>query len=310
MQIHNDISTLPVFRNAVITIGTFDGVHMGHMAIIKQMQAEAKIVAGETIIISFHPHPRQVIKTENVELSLLSTLDEKKQRLALLGIDHLVIIPFTETFAALSAESYIEDFLVHYFKPSRIIIGYDHRFGKGRTGNYALLERKEIEFGFRVVEIPAHVQNSIAISSTKIRSLLLGSAIENANAFLGYPYTISGKVIEGDKKGRTIGFPTANIQILEKEKLIPADGVYAVKIAVQGNIFNGMMNIGYRPTVSGTNRTIEVHIFNFSEEIYGYSIQIMLYNFIREEKKFVSLEALKIQLASDKEVSNSILNNY
>lgn len=307
MRVHHDISSLPTFKNAVITIGTFDGVHSGHLAIIKQMQAEAKIVEGETIIITFHPHPRQIIKNGKEELSLLNTPEEKQQRLALSGIDHHVIIPFTEEFASLSAESYIDDFLVKYFRPSRIIIGHDHRFGKGRTGDYQLLEIKGQELGFSVVEIPAHVQDSVKISSTKIRGLLKEGAIEKANVFLSYPYLLSGVVIEGDKKGRTIGFPTANIKILEKDKLIPADGVYAVKIVVRGYFYKGMMNIGYRPTVSGTLRSVEVHIFDFSEEIYGDIIQIMLYNFIRYEMKFPSLDALKIQLESDKQTAFHLL---
>lgn len=308
MRIHQDISSLPSFRNAVVTIGTFDGVHTGHLAIIQQMIQEAKAVDGETVIITFHPHPRRIIGSNADELLLLSTPAEKTERLSQLGIDHLVIIPFTEAFAALSAEDYVRDFLVNNFHPAKIIIGYDHRFGKGRTGNYELLEQLGLTYGFSVVEIPAHVQNTITISSTQIRRLLKEGNIEQANAYLGYPYLINGNVIEGDKRGRTIGFPTANLQISDKEKLIPADGVYAVTVKTGQEVFKGMMNIGYRPTVSGTFRSVEVNIFDFSREIYGEMITVMVHHYIRPEQRFASLDALKTQLHLDKVTSREKLD--
>lgn len=300
MRIHQNISTLPSFRHAVVTIGTFDGVHTGHMAIIQQMLDEAKAIDGETVIITFHPHPRSIIGSGSDALMLLSTPEEKSQRLSSLGIDHLVIIPFTEAFAAMTAEEYVRVFLVHHFHPAKIIIGYDHRFGHGRTGDYALLETLGKSFGFEVVEIPAQVQQTITVSSTQIRSLLKDGQIEKANAYLGYPYMISGKVVEGDKRGRTIGYPTANLSIGNKEKMLPSDGVYAVTVLVKGHVFKGMMNIGYRPTVSGTFRSVEVNIFDFSEEIYGETLQVMVHRFIRSEQRFPSLDALKAQLHQDK----------
>lgn len=309
MRIHQNISTLPAFHNAVVTIGTFDGVHTGHLAIIQQMIAEARAVQGETVIITFHPHPRRVIGLNSTDLLLLSTPEEKSDRLAQLGIDHLVIIPFDETFASLTAEAYVKDFLVNYFNPAKIIIGYDHRFGKGRTGDYTLLEKLGELYGFKVVEITAHVQNTITISSTQIRSLLKDGQIEKANAFLGYPYMISGKVIEGDKRGRTIGFPTANIKIDDQEKLIPADGVYAVTVILNKEVFKGMMNIGYRPTVSGTFRSVEVNIFDFSREIYGETLKVNIHHFIRSEQRFPSLDALKTQLNQDRLTATEMLQN-
>lgn len=309
MQIHHHTVDLPVFRNAVITIGTFDGVHTGHQAIIQQMIEEAKSVHGETIIITFHPHPRKIIGKGSKDLSLLNSLNEKSLRLAEWGVDHLVIIPFNEEFAAMSAASYVEDFLVKFFHPSRIIIGYDHRFGKGRIGDYQLLESLGNSFGFQVVEIPAHVQHTITISSTQIRKLLNEGHIEKANEFLGYPYMIYGKVIEGDKRGRTIGFPTANIQVVDPEKLIPADGVYAVTVELMQKQYRGMMNIGYRPTVAGTFRSVEVHIFDFSQEIYGEYLQIRIHKFIRHEQKFPSLNDLTVQLRRDKETIIRALNS-
>lgn len=309
MRIHQNISTLPVFHNAVVTIGTFDGVHTGHLAIIQQMLAEARAVQGETVIITFHPHPRRIIGSNSTEVLLLSTPDEKSDRLAQLGIDHLVIIPFDEQFASLSAEEYVKDFLVNYFNPAKIIIGYDHRFGKGRAGDYALLEKLGLTYGFNVVEIPARVQNTITISSTQIRSLLKEGNIEKANAFLGYSYMISGRIIEGDKRGRTIGFPTANIKIDDQEKMIPADGVYAVTVLLHTEQFKGMMNIGYRPTVSGTFRSVEVNIFDFSQEIYGETLKVNVHHFIRSEQRFPSLDALKSQLNQDKVTATRMLQD-
>lgn len=309
MRIHQSISDLPSFRNAVITIGTFDGVHSGHRAIIQQMLAEAETVNGETVIITFHPHPRKIIGKGANDLSLLNSLEEKSSRLSLLGIDHLVIIPFTDEFASMSAESYVRDFLVTLFHPSKIIIGYDHRFGNGRTGDFRLLESLGEKYAFQVVEIPAHIQNAVTISSTQIRNLLKDGQIEKANAFLGYPYMISGTVTEGDKRGRTIGFPTANILLLDKEKLLPADGVYAITVMVKDALYKGMMNIGYRPTVSGTFRSVEVNIFDFDAEIYGEVLQVWLYGFIRAEIKFPSLDALKAQLKQDKEKAEELLKS-
>ncbi len=306
MIVHNNIAQLPVFKNAIITIGTFDGVHSGHQQIIELMKTEAAKVGGETVIITFHPHPRKIISSGESPVLLLNTLEEKIQLLEKSGIDHLVITPFTEAFSNQTAEEYIAEFLVKTFQPHSIIIGYDHRFGKNRLGNYQLLEEKSIEFNYRVKEIPVHMLQEIAISSTKIRNALLAGDIETANACLGYDYFFSGKVMEGNKLGRTIGYPTANLLIEDEEKLIPGNGVYIVNVQnPKSKIQNlkGMMNIGFRPTVNGSQRTIEVNIFDFNENIYGETITITLRKHLRNEKKFNGLKELKDQLAKDKEDS-------
>jgi len=325
MIVHNNIAQLPVFTNAIVTIGTFDGVHTGHQQIIQLMKQEAARVKGETVIVTFHPHPRKIIAGGGSAVLLLNTLEERIQLLEKAGIDHLVVTPFNEAFADQSAEAYIEDFLVKTFQPHTIIVGYDHRFGKGRKGDYTLLEAKAAEFNYHVKEIPAHMLQEIAISSTKIRTALLNGDIATANNCLGYTYFFSGKVAEGNKLGRTIGYPTANIEIEDEEKLIPGNGVYAVDVRrtmydvrdnktsnklnnivhPTSNIVHlkGMMNIGTRPTVDGTKRTIEVNIFDFDETIYGEKLTISLHKRLREEQKFNGLEALKAQLAKDKQAS-------
>jgi len=305
MIVYNNIHGLPLFTNPVITIGTFDGVHTGHQQILQLMKAEAAKVNGETVIITFHPHPRKIIKPGEPPIFLLNTLEEKIELLERSGIDHLVIVPFTEAFANQTAEEYIADFLVKTFHPHSIIIGYDHRFGKGRKGNYRLLKEKGSEFNYTVKEIPAQMLQEVAISSTKIRNSLLNGDIETATNYLGYPYFFSGKIIEGNKLGRTIGYPTANIQIENKDKLIPGNGVYAVEIKIQNPRFEienfiGMMNIGIRPTIGGIDKVIEVNIFDFADDIYGEILTITVKKHLRDEKKFSGLEALKSQLVKDK----------
>ena len=303
MKVHYDIQTLPAFRNAVITIGTFDGLHNGHRKIIDLMLQEADSVKGETVIITFDPHPRQVVGKENNPVFLLNTLDEKIFLLQNSGIDHLVVIPFTEVFSSQTAESYIRDFLVNTFKPHTIIIGYDHHFGKDRSGNYKLLEAKAEEYNFVVKEIPVYMLKDVTISSTKIREAILHGDIDTARNFLGYDYFFTGKVIAGNKLGRTIGYPTANIEIEDNQKLIPGNGVYAVLIKINSlkiKDYSGMMNIGIRPTINGVMRVIEVNIFDFDEDIYGEMISITLKKHLRSEIKFNGLDALKEQLAIDK----------
>jgi riboflavin kinase/FMN adenylyltransferase len=303
MQIHRDINNLPGFKNAVITIGTFDGVHLGHKQIIDNLKQEAASAGGESVIITFHPHPRKVVSSVITGVRLINTLSERIELLEKTGIDHLVIVPFTDYFANQTAEEYIEDFLVAKFTPHTIIIGYDHRFGKERTGDYKLMEEKAPLYNYRLKEIPEHVLNTIKVSSTNIRNAILHSNIEEANNFLGYEFFFEGEVFHGDKIGRTIGYPTANLKSTDEEKICLGDGIYAVYAVVEGKTYKGMMSIGFRPTVNGKIRVTEVNIFDFAKEIYGETIRVIVKKYLRSEVKFDGLEALKMQLHKDKEDS-------
>ncbi len=312
MTVYTDIQNLPIFKNAVITIGTFDGVHFGHQQILSLMKSAAKQVNGETVIITFHPHPRKIIGANKAPIYLLNTLDEKINLLEKYGIDHLVIIPFTEKFAQQSAEDYIADFLVNTFHPHTIIIGHDHRFGKDRIGDFQLLEDKALKFGYQVKEIPGYMLNDVTISSTKIREALLNGDIEKAHDLLSYDYYFTGKIVKGNQLGRTIGYPTANIQMMDENKLIPCNGVYSVLVSNENlkiNQLGGMMNIGYRPTVDGNERTIEVNLFNFDQSIYDETLTITLKKYLRSEEKFSGLDKLKIQLEKDKQAALDSLKN-
>jgi len=306
MLVYRNTDVLPLFRNAVLTIGTFDGVHTGHCQVIERMKKRAEEVKGETVIITFDPHPRTVVRAAD-DIRLINTLDEKIELLSGMGIDYLVVVPFTEKFAQLSAEDYVSQFLIRYFQPHTLIIGYDHRFGKGRSGNYELLEQLSVLYHFNLMEIPVHLLNSISVSSTRIREAIGSGDMETARQLLGYTYFFSGDVVEGNKLGRSIGFPTANLMIKEKSKLIPGDGVYAVDVTVsdeQEKTYRGMMNIGYRPTVDGTKKLVEVNIFDFDRDIYNKTLKVFVKKFLRPEQKFGSLDELKKQLALDKIQAN------
>jgi riboflavin kinase/FMN adenylyltransferase len=302
----------------VLTIGTFDGVHLGHQQIIEQLLRESEAIKGTPVVITFFPHPKLVVpnpskhegnNTSNKNIQLLNTPEEKYALLHEHGIEHVVVVPFNKDFAEQSATSYIDNFLVKLFHPHTIIIGYDHRFGKNRAGDYQLLEAEAEKNGFVVKEIPEHVLEHITISSTKIRAALLNGEVETAAKYLGYSYFFSGKVVKGNQLGRKIGFPTANLFIENEQKLIPANGVYAVEIAIEGNesALKGMMNIGLRPTINGIDRVIEVNIFDFNEDIYSKTIKVTLKKYLRSEKKFNGLEELTKQLAIDKTEALSIL---
>ncbi|MEO7049200.1 MAG: bifunctional riboflavin kinase/FAD synthetase, partial [Ferruginibacter sp.] len=280
--------------------GTFDGVHLGHTQIIDQLIKEAALIDGTPVLITFFPHPKQVIETIQKPLYTLNTPEEKYKLLYSKGIDNIVVVPFTKAFAEQPALNYIKNFLVDKLNPATIIIGYDHRFGKNREGDYKLLEKEALNYQFKVKEIPEHVLQDVTVSSTKIREALLNGDIETAKNFLGYEYFFSGKVIEGNKLGRTIGYPTANIELEDANKLIPANGVYAVDTEVAGKKYKGMMNIGVRPTVDGTKRVIEVNIFDFDTNIYGETIKVIIKKRLRSEVKFNGLDELKAQLAKDK----------
>ena len=311
MKVYNNIQQLPVFKNAVLTIGTFDGVHLGHQQIIGQLLRESADINGTSVVITFFPHPKQVVlnqpgngdlSTRNKNIQLLNTPEEKYALLHEHGIEHVVVVPFNKDFAEQSAASYIENFLVKLFHPHTIIIGYDHRFGKNRAGDYELLESKAKKNGFVVKEIPGHVLEQITISSTKIREALLKGEVETAAKYLGYSYFFSGSVVKGNQLGRKIGFPTANISVENEQKLLPANGVYAVQVGIEGHqsAYKGMMNIGIRPTINGTDRVIEVNIFDFDEDIYSKTITVTLKKYLRGEVKFTGIDQLSLQLAKDK----------
>ena len=306
MLVHRTIENLPPFRNAVITIGTFDGVHEGHKKIISALVTEAKAVNGESVIITFDPHPRKIVNPEK-PLQLINTLEEKTELLARTGIDHLVIVPFTPGFAEQTAEQYIKDFLIDNFHPATIIIGYDHHFGKGRKGNYKLLEEKAPVFNYKLLEIPKHILDEVGVSSTKIRNALLASDIETANKLLGYDFFFEGKVVEGNKLGRQLGYPTANLEYTDKEKIHLGHGVYAVYIEINRVVKKGMLSIGNRPTLLHSDEKIEVNIFDWDEEIYGQTLRVVVKKYLRSQEKYDSLEELIRQLHKDKEDSLSCL---
>jgi len=309
MKVHYDIEQLPEFRNAIITIGTFDGVHMGHRQIIDKLKAEAKANDGETVIITFHPHPRKVVSSAILGIRLINTLSERIEILTRLGINHLVVVPFTEVFANQPAEDYIKNFLVDKFHPHTIIIGYDHRFGRDRLGDYRLLEKKVTEYNYQLKEIPKHVLENIAISSTNIRQAILHNDIATADTLLGYEFFFSGVVVHGDKIGRKLGYPTANLKINDDEKIIPGNGIYAVYAQPEGYTerLKGMMSIGFRPTVDGKKRVVEVNIFDFDTEIYGQTLKVFVKKYLREEIKFNGLEELVQQMDQDKINSLKVL---
>lgn len=302
MQVHYQLENLPAFKKAVITIGTFDGVHLGHRKIIDKLKSEAEKINGETVIITFHPHPRKVVSSAILGIRLINSLDERIALLGKLGINHLVIVPFTDVFANQTAEQYIRDFIVERFHPSCIIIGYDHQFGRDRLGNYKLLEEKAKEYQYEVKEIPKHIIEDISISSTNIREAILHNDIATANQLLGYPFYFSGQVVHGNKLGRKLGYPTANLKVADEEKIIPANGIYAVYAKAEGDatIYKGMMSIGFRPTVDGKKRVIEVNIFNFEKDIYDQHLTVQVLAYLRQEFKFETLDDLVAQMGKDK----------
>jgi riboflavin kinase/FMN adenylyltransferase len=311
MQVHRQIEQLPLFRKAIVTIGTFDGVHQGHKKIIRQLTSLAKTEGGESVIVTFHPHPRQIVKGAR-PVALINTLEEKIELLSAEGVDHLVIVPFTEAFSQQSATTYVESFLLKNFQPHTLIIGYDHRFGQNRAGDFSLLESYAARGAFRLLEIPAEILLENTISSTRIREAVQNGQVRLASDLLGYPFRFEGTVTEGNRLGRTIGYPTANLLINDPEKLTPGNGVYAVQVYIPtqqaDSAYAGMMNIGHRPTVNGTRRTIEVNIFDFKGDLYGENIRVETMDYIRGEQKFSSLEALKDQLSLDKLRAKELLS--
>jgi len=294
-------------KRSVVTIGTFDGVHIGHKKILERIIFNAKELKCESVVLTFFPHPRMVLQDNSV-VQLLNTVDEKTILLEKTGVNNLIIHPFNQEFSRLTAEEFVKEILVNQLNIQKIIIGYDHRFGRNRTADINDLIVFGEEYGFEVEQISAQEINDNAISSTKIRNAILDGNIVLANNYLGYNYFFSGNEVKGKQLGRTIGFPTANISIEEDYKLIPKNGVYIVKMNYKENTIYGMMNIGTRPTVSGQDQTIEVNFFDFNKDIYNELITIELLDFIREEQKFNSLDSLKNQLYLDKETSRSFVS--
>ena len=309
MQIHYDLNNFGAL-NPVVTIGTFDGVHLGHREVISELRRHSMLSGGESVVFTFEPHPRIVIAPQEDSLRLLSTKSEKIRLMEKIGIDHLVIYPFTKEFSKLTYDEFVSEILVKEMNISSLVVGYDHRFGKGRQGDFNSLEMLSKTLNFNVEQLSQLVVDNKVVSSTKIRQALEEGNISKANHFLGYQYTLSGKVIEGNQLGRKIGFPTANIDTYDRHKLVPADGVYAVLVESGGQILKGMLNIGIRPTVNynADHKSIEVHIFNFDEDIYNSDITILFVEKIRNEQKFEGIELLKEQLINDQDIALDILS--
>ncbi len=301
MQVVQSIQNFKKGNPVILTIGTFDGVHLGHKKIIERLRKIKEAQGGEIVVLTFDPHPRKVLFPEQKDLKLLNSVSEKIDLLEALGVDTVIVQPFTLEFANLSSEDYIKSILVDQIGVQTLVIGYDHRFGKNREGGLEKLKAVENDFGFKVEEIPAHDINEVNISSTQIRKALELGDLSKANEFLGYSYFFNGTIVEGKKLGRTIGFPTANIKNEEADKLIPATGVYAVKVSTVYGKHLGMMNIGYNPTTDTDNkRKVEVNIFDFDKDLYNTLVKVELVYKLRDEKKFANLDELKAQLASDK----------
>ena len=296
-------------KDSVVTIGTFDGVHVGHQKIIKRLVKIAKKESLQAVVLTFFPHPRMVLQKDS-NIKLINIIDEKSQLLENFGIDHLVIKEFTKDFSRLGALEFVRDILVNKLKVKHIIIGYDHRFGRNRNANVDNLREYGEVYGFKITEITAQEIDEVTVSSTKIRKALKQGEIEIANTYLGYNFMLSGTIVKGKNLGIQIGFPTANIHIEESYKLIPKNGSYIVKSFLDEQVVYGMMNIGINPTVSGEKQSIEVHFFNFKKDIYNKKIQVELLKRLRDEKKFDSIEALKEQLHKDREISLSFLEQY
>ena len=299
MQVYHSLDDLPQFSGLVLTQGTFDGVHLGHVKVLESVVAEAKQSGLESMLLTFFPHPRLVLYPNDNPLRMLSSLDEKIQMVEACGIDHLTILPFTSEVAALSPLDFVRGVLVDKLNVSTMIVGYDHRFGKNREGSFADLLQYGEMLNFKVNEIPAGEIEHIAISSTRIRKALLSGDLALANQLLGKPYALSGKVVHGRKLGRTLGFPTANISVEDPYKLIPATGVYAVRAHLPSGIYGGALNVGYNPSIPGKGFSIEAHLFGFSADIYEIAIRLEMIAYLRPEYSFDNLEALKTQIAQD-----------
>jgi len=308
LKLFHSINDFQSTKKTILTLGTFDGVHIGHKKILERITQNTENGKYESLVLTFFPHPRMVLQ-EKSEIKLLNTITEKTQLLEASGIENLIVHPFDESFSRLKAEEFVSSILVDKFQIQKIIIGHDHRFGRNRTANIDDLIAFGTEYGFEVEQISAEEIQDVSVSSTKIRKALNEGNMDLANEYLGYHYFLNGTVVKGKQLGRTIGFPTANIHIAEEYKLIPKIGVYVVKAVVNQETVYGMMNIGFNPTVNGEKQTIEVHLFNFDKDIYDQNIEVSLLHYIREEQKFESLEALKSRLNQDQTEALAFINS-
>jgi riboflavin kinase / FMN adenylyltransferase len=310
VKIHHQSLSFPRPNQPVVTTGTFDGVHLGHKTILNRLIESARQIQGESVVITFDPHPRQVLYPNDHSLKLLQSVDEKAARLEALGVDHLLVIKFDKVFSELSSDEFIRTVLVDAIGTKKLVVGYDHHFGKNREGSFESLRKQGLIHGFSVEEIPAHDIDQVAVSSTAIRKALTLGEIKTANSYLGYPYSFSGEVVQGNQMGRQMGFPTANLKISHALKLIPASGVYAVTVEIQNRTYQGMLNIGYRPTITDDKiLTCEVHVLDFSSDIYGETIRVQFIDRLRDEIRFSGKDELIQQLNSDKIHAAQLLNS-
>lgn len=300
MKIYHSLEDFTRLSFGVVTSGTFDGVHLGHQKILQRVREIASKHGGESVVITFWPHPRLILRPEEPALKLLNTFEEKAELLRKHGVQHLLRIPFTKEFSQISSMEFITQILVETMGTKKLVIGYDHRFGKNREGSFEQLKLNGPTYGFEVEEIPRQDVDHVGVSSTKIRKALESGDIDTANHFLGRPYLLSGRIVKGDKLGRVLGFPTANIDLDSHDKLVPAEGIYAVTVLYAHIEYGGMLYIGNRPTVDGSRRSIEVNIFDFEKDIYGETIQVSFQKLLRSDSKFEDLESLKRQLEKDK----------
>ncbi|QTE21289.1 bifunctional riboflavin kinase/FAD synthetase [Polaribacter cellanae] len=303
-----DISNFSTKEKTFVTIGTFDGVHFGHQKILEKLVSEARKAGKKSVLLTFFPHPRMVLQ-KDASIELINTIDEREKLLKKTGLDYLIIHPFSRDFSRITALEFVRDILVNQFNISKLIIGYDHHFGKNREGNINQLTEYSHLYDFKVEEIPAQDIDDVSVSSTKIRRALANGNLKTANNYLGYNFMLKGKVVNGKKLGGKIGYPTANINVEEDYKLIPKTGVYVVKSTIDKKTVFGMMNIGSRPTVDGNHQTIEVHFFDFNRDLYGKILTIDLIYFLRNEEKFDSLDALILQLKKDEEIARNYIKN-
>lgn len=310
MKVHDGSTSFEQPRLAVVTSGTFDGVHIGHQKILGRLCEIAREKGGETVVVTFWPHPRLVLYPDDDSLKLLSTFEEKVKLFEELGIDHVVRIPFTKEFSQLSSDAFIRKVLVEKIDTKYLVIGYDHRFGKNREGSFEYLTANADKYGFQVEEIPRQDIDHVGVSSTKIRHALEEGDIFTANEYLGRSYQLLGKVVQGDQLGRSWGFPTANLMIHERYKLIPKDGIYACRVQWKNQRYEGMMYIGFRPTLNGIQRNIEVNIFDFDQQIYGEMLAVEFVGQIRGDMKYENTELLRAQLAIDRQDALKILAGY